>query len=91
MKKIYAVLIGAIIGVVGLNCTATQQQDVKYALSAIQLACVIENETLDDATVAKICNISNDLMPYLQQVLATSRETTKKMAAKAAMPCDGGK
>lgn len=80
----------AIIVILFLNdgCTLSEQKKwANSALDAEQFACVIAMELTDEAAVASICHISDELRPILHSILSA-----KAAAKKASAPhiVDGG-
>lgn len=62
------------------SCTPGERQAAKSALDVLQVACIIANAESDDATVAQVCGIANDLMPDLEKILSAQRKATRKAA-----------
>lgn len=81
MKLITGLMLSFIIGFIG--CTALQKQEARSAIDALSYACVIENATLGNDVVAKICAIENALLPALNELLKQHRMGM----AKAAVHC----
>lgn len=73
-------------------CTPGQIQAAKTALDVATVACVVANQALADADVAKVCNVANDLIPAMQQILSRSRTASAQAVAGAkACPAAGSK
>lgn len=69
------------------ECTAADQKKwANSALDAQQFACVIAMELTDEAAIASICHISDELRPVLRSILAA-----KLSAKNASMSHDAGR
>ncbi len=64
-------------------CTPGQRQDARTALDVSQIACIIANQTLDDARVPEVCNLVDALVDPMKRVLASARAETGKQVAAA--------
>lgn len=67
---------------------------VVTALDAVQIACILVSETVDDeATLAKVCGVSEELIPEVRKVvLARKTAAAHKASASAsasAVPAAG--
>jgi hypothetical protein len=69
------------LGVGTSGCQWFTAKNIKTVLSFVQVACIIEHATLADVTVAKMCDVADDMMPSLQDIL--SKQRTALAAAKA--------
>ena len=75
-----------------IACGLTKQEvkDVtNKALSWEQTACILATQISDDATLAEICHISNDLMPLVHDLVG-KRASINQKAAAAWRGNDGG-
>ncbi len=76
------------------GCTAFPAQAVTDVVSLALARCVAEAEATDEATLAKACKVSEDMMPILHELLA-SKKTGMARAARAGAcapgPSDAGR
>ena len=74
MKKFIACVIASL-AIAG--CSLFTAQNAKTALEVSQIACVFATELTDAAAVATACQIDQELVPVIQQLIS-EREAAKK-------------
>lgn len=67
-----------------VSACASPAKNVKTALDIGELACVLIEMNTDAATVAKICNIADQYIPDIEQLLAAKKEAARRLDAKSA-------
>jgi hypothetical protein len=73
------------------GCALFTKQNAKSVLDLAQVACIVENATLGDATVAQVCGIVEALIPDLKTILASQRAAIAKgQHIGACWPSDAG-
>jgi hypothetical protein len=69
---------------------AANRRAANTALDAANVICIIANAESDDATIARVCNITDALLPDLREIVNTSRAASRKYALEHATPKDAG-
>jgi hypothetical protein len=68
----------------GSACTPAQRGAARTALDAARIACIIANAALPDEKVRAICNVADDLIDPMKDILSGAR------AAGCREQMDGG-
>lgn len=69
---------------IGVGATCVNTRNVNTALDVTQAACVLIHEQVDDAaTLAKICNVTDALLPEVRKLIFARKSAKKMLAASA--------
>lgn len=89
-----AVAMAIVVAVSTLNsaCSLSDQEKkwVDTAFDAVQVGCIIANADFPDETIAKVCKITDDAIPYIKQIVDEFKAERAKFAAKQCKVGDGG-
>ncbi len=66
------------------GCSLFTSQNAKTVLDVAQVACIIAHAESQDATVAQICGVADNLIPDLQKILGEQRKALAAAKKKAA-------
>jgi hypothetical protein len=79
-------------GLVSLSACWEARQVLKpMILPAQKTACALAQESTDSKVVAKLCDIADDLMPMLTELLAGKAQMMRDSPAGMCIAQDGGK
>lgn len=68
-------------------CTPGQRQTARTVLDVAKIACIIANQSLPDRDVQKVCDVADDLIDPMKDVLASSRAASAQAVASARVGC----
>lgn len=83
------VFIVLIVAVMAVGCL-TKQQAADAGQIAADIACAIEQAELNDAEIAAVCKLTDEVFDHIRPALATHRRTLVKRGLARANTCDGG-
>ena len=63
------------------DCTPGQRRTARYALDAMQIACILTSSLVDENAVAQACQIAEDLRPALREALAGKAAAARQGAS----------
>ena len=92
MKRLLGIYTFAIVGIVtSLSaCALFTRKNANTALDAVQLACIFNSAVTQEETLAKICDVSLDMLPVIRK-LVSQREAAARAGVKWKPATDGGK
>lgn len=69
------------------SCSLLTTKNLKTVLDVVQVSCIIANATLPDDRVRQACDVADDLVPAMRDVLSSQRTAAAKYAAEHAGMC----
>jgi hypothetical protein len=71
----------------GLGATCNGKQVAKGALDVAELSCIfLHDDIQDEAALAKLCEIAQDLLPEVRKLLSARKAAASKKGAASACP-----
>lgn len=76
------VVFAALFGVALIGCQLFTAKNLKTVLDVVQVGCIIANATLPDDKVRQACDVADDLVPAMRDVLGEQRAALRRFAAE---------
>ena len=91
-KKPATVLVALFLGIMCTGSTCTGRQVANTALDVAEMSCLFFHDDIEDeATLAKICQISEALIPEVRKIIFARKDAMKMKAKAAASASASGK
>ena len=64
------------------SCSLLTAKNLRTVLDVVQVSCIIANATLPDDRVRQACDVADDLVPAMRDVLGEQRAALRRFAAE---------